>query len=624
LTATRDFTVLFPFCGLGAGARGFLEAMAQLGRDRARFVNLGGIDLDAEACADFELLSDGPSLCADLSTLTPAELRAFAGERRPDCVFSSPPCKGYSRLLPTKSAEREHYQALNRLVLQGLFLICETWDEPPPAIIIENVPGIMSRGAEILRQARDLLARYGYVFHEGTHDCGEIGGLGQHRRRFLLVARRPADVPAFIYRPPLQRVKGCGEVLGQLPLPEDASAGELHRLPKISWLNWVRLALIPAGGDWRDLPSSIPEALLAQTGANAEAFKGRPGHMAVGAWDEPTRAVNGTASVSTSTGTAAVADPRLSTPLEPGQPRREVFAKYDVRPWDEPARTVAGSGTNGGFAVADPRLNCNPNAHRNKYAVQGWEEPAKTVIAATRPGSGAPCVADPRIGRGDTSRGGTFGVVPWASPAPAVTGSMAPARSNTPASVADPRVALDHEPYRGALGVVAWGDPSPTVRGASNVRTGPGSVADPRPTCTPRATAYGVLRWDEAAATVTGGRIDNSACAIADPRRAPQHVPVIVAADGTWHRPMTLLDRAALQGLPATVRGAPLRLAGRSSASWGERIGNAVPVQAATAIAVSILKALLAGSLGTWFLSSEGIWVREDGRAREELMSITA
>jgi site-specific DNA-cytosine methylase len=530
----REFTVLFPFCGLGAGARGFLEAMAQLGSDRARFVNLGGIDIDPASCADFEQLADGPSLCADMARLTPAELLAFAGARRPDCVFLSPPCKGFSRLLPTKSAETEKYRLLNELVLKGLFLMCETWAEPPPAFIVENVPGIMSRGAELLGQVRQLLAQYGYVFHEGTHDCGEIGGLGQHRRRFLLIARRPAVVPAFIYRPPVQRVKGCGEILGALPLPEDEAAGALHRLPAISWLNWVRLALIPAGGDWRDLPSSVPDALLAQTGANAASFKGRPGHFGVGAWDEPTRAITGAATVSGSSGATAVADPRILTPLEPGQARREVFAKYDVRPWNEPARTVAGSGTNGGFAVADPR------------------------------------------------------------------------------------VGLDHAPYRGALGVVAWDTPSPTVRGAANVRTGPGSVADPRPTCTPRATAYGVLRWDEAAATVTGGRIDNGTCAVADPRRAPAHVPVIVAADGTWHRPMTLLDRAALQGLPARARGAPLRLAGRSAAAWGERIGNAVPVQAATAIAMSILKALLAGSLGTWFLSAEGIWVREDGRAREE------
>jgi hypothetical protein len=77
-----------------------------------------------------------------------------------------------------------------------------------------------------------------------------LAGLAQHRRRFLLVARLKKSVPCFIYQPPKKRVRGCGEVLGALPLPEDESAGELHKLPKLSWLNWVRLALIPAGGDW--------------------------------------------------------------------------------------------------------------------------------------------------------------------------------------------------------------------------------------------------------------------------------------------------------------------------------------------------------------------------------------
>jgi hypothetical protein len=63
------------------------------------------------------------------------------------------------------------------------------------------------------------------------------------------------------------------------------------------------------------------------------------------------------------------------------------------------------------------------------------------------------------------------------------------------------------------------------------------------------------------------------------------------------------------------VNSAPLSLAGRSVAKWRERIGNAVPVGAARAIAESLLTALLAAALGTWTLSAEGIWVeRETGR----------
>lgn len=583
----REYSVGFLFAGLGAGALGFLEAVGQLGEDRARFRNLGGIDNDPLACADFEYLTSGTSLCADVAAMTPAELVAAWGAATPDCVFLSPPCKGFSGLLSNAASEQPKYQALNRLVLQGLFLLCETYDPAPTLIVLENVPRIQSRGRELLDKVRKLLAQYGYVFHEATHDCGEIGELAQHRRRYLLVARRPAALNSYVYRPPLRRVRPCGEVLGKLPIPQDPDAGALHLLPRISWLNWVRLALIPAGGDWRDLPTA--------------------------------------------------ADARLTSPVPVGAERRSLWARYDVRGWDEPARTVAGEGSNGGFGVADPRVEpcfrgsygvtswgqpapCvrgaanvrtapaavadprlavghSPSAHRNKYRIGRWGEPSGTVIGATRPGSGAPCVSDPRVAAavalGQTAAGagtfkgrpGLFRVNDWNDGAPAVTGSAAISGSNGGAAVADPRT----------------------------------EEAELALSCAPRGGVYGVLSWEEAAATVTGSaRIDNGRFAVADPRRAPDVLPLVVAADGTWHRPMTTLDLAGLQGIPSTVRGRPLELAGRSIAGWRERIGNAVPVGAARAIAETLLKALLAGSLGTWFLSNEGVWVRRrDGYVDE-------
>jgi site-specific DNA-cytosine methylase len=157
-----------------------------------------------------------------------------------------------SRLLGAEAAAREEYQALNRLTLEAFHLVLTTYPkDPPELLILENVPGIMSRGAELLAQIRSLLTAHGYRLHESTHDCGELGGLGQHRRRFLMVARLERKLPAYLYQPPKQRVKACGEIIGPLPLPNDPAAGDLHRLPRISWINWVRLALIPPGGDWR-------------------------------------------------------------------------------------------------------------------------------------------------------------------------------------------------------------------------------------------------------------------------------------------------------------------------------------------------------------------------------------
>ena len=498
MSASRQFRAGFLFCGLGAGAMGFLRAAARLGEDEARFVSVGGVDVDQDACRDFARLTGSPALQADVSSMTTADLRFAWGEQAPDCVFLSPPCKGFSALLSASSAAAPKYQALNRLVLQGIWLLLETWPDAPPAtIVLENVPRIVSRGAELLAQVRSLLTRYGYLLHESAHDCGEIGGLAQHRRRFLLVARRPEVVSSFIYQPPRLRVRGCGEVLDSLAVPataEGLAAGALHALPRISWLTWLRLAMIPAGGDWRDLPGV----------------------------------------------------------LESGQKRRQQWARYDVRGWGEPARVVAGAGSNGGFGVADPRLS----------AVVGLGQTARAAASFK-------------------GRPGLMSVADWSQPTSAVTGSASVSGSNATAAVADPRIL--------ALG------------------------------CSPRSGAYGVIGWEQAAACVTGSAaIDNGRFAVADPRRAPAEPPLIRAEDGAWHRPMTALELAALQGLPHVVDGKPFSLAGTSRARWVERIGNAVPVGAAKAIGDSILKALLAASLGTWTLGGEGIWVRRDGRSEHE------
>jgi site-specific DNA-cytosine methylase len=481
MNSPHTFTAGFLFCGLGAGALGFIEAFSSLGGHGAKFQSVGGIDNDPASCADFEYLTKSPATLADLSKMTPEELRAHWGDVAPDAIFLSPPCKGFSGLLSKTASEAPKYQALNRLVLQGLFLACETWATPPSLLVIENVPRIQTRGADLLRQVRSLLSGYGYVFSEATHDCGEVGGLAQHRRRFLLVARLKKSVPCFIYQPPKKRVRGCGEVLGALPLPEDESAGELHKLPKLSWLNWVRLALIPAGGDWRDLPKQ-EAASLDKTAKNADSFAGRPG---------------------------------------------------------------------------------------------------------------------------------LFGVLDWQKPAPTVTGSARVSSSNAPGAVADPR------PYgfKCNYGVAQWEEPLGTVTGAAKASSGTFSVADPRAAalnCTPRNGSYGVMSWQEAAGTITGAAsIDNGSFAVADPRKAPEQIAVIISADGTWHRPLTTLELAALQGLPALVDGKPLALAGKSTAKHRERVGNAVPVGAAKAIGESLLTALLAAKLGTWTLGSTGIWVEK-------------
>jgi site-specific DNA-cytosine methylase len=129
------------------------------------------------------------------------------------------------------------------------------------------------------------------------------------------------------------------------------------------------------------------------------------------------------------------------------------------------------------------------------------------------------------------------------------------------------------------------------------------------------------MRWEDAAATITGSlAIDNGAAAVADPRlapdRAPPFTPMIIAADGTWHRPLTTLELAALQSLPTVVDGKPLVLAGTSHTRWREAIGNMVPPDASRAIGEQLLRALLINALGVFSLSgTTPVWVAPDRRA---------
>jgi len=96
-----------------------------------------------------------------------------------------------------------------------------------------------------------------------------------------------------------------------------------------------------------------------------------------------------------------------------------------------------------------------------------------------------------------------------------------------------------------------------------------------------------------------------------DPRwPASVPFPVILSTDGTWHRPLTLLERAALQSLPTTLDGGPLTLTGRSKGDWSVRIGDCVPPAAAREVATQMLLTLLQADASAFSLSSGGaVWV---------------
>ncbi len=543
----REIRHFHLFCGLGAGARGFNRAQARVGNLQGVFRCLGGIDVDHTAIDNFRRLTGTAGTVLDLfdreqfaafhghepgpdwHEAMPADIRRAAGNERPHIVFLSAPCKGFSGLLSESKSKTGKYQALNRLTLRGVWLMLEAWaDDPPELVVFENVPRLATRGRHLLDQINGMLRAYGYATAETTHDCGELGGLAQSRKRFLLVARHLAKVPNMLYEPAKRPLRAVGDVLGKLPMPMPGTGNAMHRLPALAWKTWVRLAFVEAGKDWRSLnrlaveDGHLRDYLIVPTMHN--------GTMGVHAWGDTAGTVTGNARPGT--GAFSVADPRAAEGAAQ-------YQQYGVRSWDEPTGAVIGvkSPGQGSYSVADPRPSHDVFG---KYAVVRWDHAAGTVIAGSTTGQGAFAVADPRSGmasdRAAYQTGGHYGVIPW-------------------------------DQSSGAVSAAACHD------------NGRWSVADPR---MPAATDH--------------------------------LVAMILAEDNTWHRPFTTLELAALQSLfdpedPAEALA--FGLAGESDQTDREQIGNAVPSDAAQAMASEMGRTLLLAWSGETFqLSAAPVWVR--------------
>ncbi|WP_454734272.1 DNA cytosine methyltransferase [Cupriavidus pauculus] len=578
----REYNSFGFCCGLGGGAKGFKKAVSRVGNMIGTWKCIGGIDNDPAAARDFETLVGVPCTVMDLFTreqytafhgaeppagwreATPNDIVRAAGHQHPHCVFISSPCKGASGLLSETLSRTPKYQALNELTLRCVWLMCEAWkDDPVELIVFENVPRLATRGRHLLDQIGQILRHYGYAVNETTHDCGVIGGLAQSRKRFLLVARHTAKVPAFLYEPPVRRLQGVGTVLGRMPLPGATDGGPMHRVPALQWKTWVRLAFVEAGSDWRSLNK------------------------------------------------LAVQDGYLSDYLILPERRGGHLGVVD---WHEPAGTVAGESlpTNGAFSVADPRGPAEA-AQYQQYGVLRWGEPSGAIIGVKSPGQGAFSVADPRHA-GTPKHNNEFRIVPWADASGAVTSAH-----GTGQCVQDPRAKTGFE-GAGKYCVTGYDEPAGTVIARSDSGHGAFAVADPRPGIRRErgdnyltGGHYGVVGWNQPSGAVSAAAgHDNGRWSVADPRlpaASEKVVAIIRAMDGTWHRPFTTLELAALQSLIEPEE--YLELDGLSDQAWRERIGNAVPPDAAVAIAEVMGTTLMLAETGeTFMLSSTPVWVR--------------
>jgi len=226
-----------------------------LGLTRAGFQVVAAVDSWEPAVASYRQNFAHPAIRADAAGLTKEQLLKDAGLAPDplDLVVGGPPCQGFSiqRIGPDLDDR-------NALVLEFARLVGEL---APRAFLMENVTGLVGRrGRGLLERFVESMEAHSYTVDRTTVDAADFG-VPQHRRRVIVYGWRSDEKPLLL---PNQAdswpAPTVAEAIGDLPSPPESStaaADPLHVASRMSDLNRSRLALIPPGGGFEDLPPDL-------------------------------------------------------------------------------------------------------------------------------------------------------------------------------------------------------------------------------------------------------------------------------------------------------------------------------------------------------------------------------
>lgn len=182
---------------LFAGAGGLSEGFRHVG-----YEILGGVDIDPDACATYALNFPGAvTIEGDLRKRAVRERAASLAEGA-HVLVGGPPCQAFSQV-------RNHTRLLddprNALYREFVGIVGEV---RPPALVMENVPGLQQMGAQE-QVAEDLSLGGEYWVMPQLVDAADFG-VPQTRKRLIFIGiRRALGV-----RPPVLQGTGAANAFG--------------------------------------------------------------------------------------------------------------------------------------------------------------------------------------------------------------------------------------------------------------------------------------------------------------------------------------------------------------------------------------------------------------------------
>ena len=273
--ANKNYTVVDLFCGAGGLSRGFLDA---------GFNVVLGVDFDDDALKTFER-NHGNAVAMKLDLFNHNNINKivkFLDDRRIklDFLVGGPPCQGFS--LAGKREEDDERNILYSAMVKAAKIL------KPKVVVLENVPGMLTLyGGLGKKRIFDDFTKLGYTMSVKVLYAPDYG-VPQIRKRAVFVGILNAN-KQFEYPEPLfnkDNYVTCEEAISDLPSLEGDYDFKLDTIrdyisePSSDYQKAMRvnsrrvynhyptrhaqktvdnIALIPDGGNYKDLPPEIAE-----------------------------------------------------------------------------------------------------------------------------------------------------------------------------------------------------------------------------------------------------------------------------------------------------------------------------------------------------------------------------
>lgn len=282
-----------------------------VGLKRAGFTIVGAVENYVPAIETYKKNNFGTKVFQeDIRAVSPDRFIALIPNGKIDLIAGCPPCQGFSSLT---QKYKKHVDSRNDLVLEMLRLIRGIH---PSVVMMENVPGLASRGREYFDAFVASLNKEGYEVTSSVLQVADYG-VPQMRRRLVLLAGKGFRIE--LPQPTHSQNGVCGtkkwrtvrDAIGAMGIPASLSetmllggprAFDWHVVRNISETTRRRLRALSSGANRAALPDELrPECHRGKD----KGFINVYGRMS---WDKP--------SVTITTGCTTLSKGRFGHPEE--------------------------------------------------------------------------------------------------------------------------------------------------------------------------------------------------------------------------------------------------------------------------------------------------------------------